>query len=47
LNSNFDNPQNVLTFEELLISNKDLCAVEPDEDQVRVVKIELKKKKVV
>lgn len=47
MTSNYDNSQNVLTFEELLISNKDLCEVEPDEEQVKVVKPDLKKKKVI
>lgn len=47
MKSNYDNSQNVLTFEELLISNKELCAVELDEDQIEVVKPELKKKKVI
>jgi len=41
-----NNSQQVLTFEELLINNKELCSVEPDEDQVKVVKPEVKKKKV-
>jgi hypothetical protein len=44
MKSLYDNSNNVLTFEELLINNKDLCSVEPDEDQIRVVKPELKKR---
>ncbi len=47
MKSNYDNSQNVLTFEELLLSNKQLCAVEPDEDQIQVVKPELNKKRVI
>ena len=44
MKSNYDTSQNVLTFEELLINNKELYSEELDEETTKIEKPEVKKK---